>query len=112
MRDKSSSDAASRRRLRGAALRDVADAADPSKYDALLADARRLFGAAGAFRAAPPAARSGAGRLALQDELTALLEALRRAHGALGEKLNHNARAAGAMRAYVRGGATAPPRRG
>lgn len=112
MTDKSSSAAASRRRLRGAALRDVAAANDRSEHDALLADARRLFGAAKAFHAASPAARGAARRLALQDELTALLEALRRARGALGEKLNRTTRAVGAMRAYARGGATAPPRRG
>lgn len=109
MSDKSSSAAASRRRLRDAALRGVV--ADPSAYDVLLADARRLFAAARAFHGASPPARSGGGRLALRDELTTLLEALRRARLALGEKLNRNARAAGAMRAYARG-ATAGQRRG
>lgn len=111
MSEKPSSAAASRRRLRGAAPRDVAVAAS-SEYDVLLADARRLFGAAKAFHAASPAARGAARRLALRDELAALLEALRRAQSVLAEKLNRNARAAGAMRAYARGGATAPPRRG
>lgn len=110
MSDKSSSAAASRRRLRRAALRGAA-ADDPSAYDALLADARRLFAAARAFHATAPGADAAAGRLALRDELTTLLEALRRARLALGEKLNRNARAAGAMRAYARG-ATAGQRRG
>lgn len=90
-----------------------AAAADPSEYDVLLTDARRLFGAVKAFRAASPAAAGAAARrLALRDELATLLEALRRAQGVLAEKLNRNARAAGAVRAYARGGATAPPRRG
>ena len=89
-----------------------AAADDPSEYDVLLADARRLFGVVKAFRAASPAAGGAARRLALRDELATLLEALRRAQGVLAEKLNRNARAAGAVRAYARGGATAPPRRG